>query len=229
MTKKTPRPKDWFYLIMRALTNVLAVYAFFQATVYGSTATANVLNMTYPIFLAIFAFVIERHRRDYAGYLLSFLAFIGILLVIGPKGLSFGPDASWGLASGMIAAVAIYFLKLARVNNDVDTVLLFYFLLGTLAVYLAFGSEIGIPTRPESGYLFLCALSGIVGQVLLTLGFRYVSPVEGGILGSSRMIMAAFLGPLLVGDPSLTIAAWFGVVLLFFCNVFVTRRKLFVI
>ena len=75
-------------------------------------------------------------------------------------------------------------------------------------------------------FLFACAASGILGQYLITLGFRYVTAVEGGIISSSRILMAAFLGPFLLTDPPLTISGWVGALLIFMANTFLAIRKI---
>ncbi len=41
------------FLIGRTVTNAVAVLCFYQAVEVGSVASANILNMTYPIFVAI--------------------------------------------------------------------------------------------------------------------------------------------------------------------------------
>ncbi|MCP3954481.1 MAG: EamA/RhaT family transporter, partial [Desulfobacterales bacterium] len=69
------------------------------------------------------------------------------------------------------------------------------------------------------------AAFGIAGQYLLTLGFRYVTAVEGGIISSTRILLAALLGPILVAEPALTIAGWLGALLIFGANVVLAARK----
>jgi drug/metabolite transporter (DMT)-like permease len=65
----------------------------------------------------------------------------------------------------------------------------------------------------------------VLGQYLLTYGFLYVTAVEGAVISSSRILIAALLGPLLVADPPLTAAGWLGALILFAANVFLAVRK----
>jgi len=71
----------------------------------------------------------------------------------------------------------------------------------------------------------LCASTGIAGQYLLTVGFRYVTAVEGGIISSTRILLAALFGPLLVAEPTLTLTGWTGALLIFSANVVLAGRK----
>ena len=65
----------------------------------------------------------------------------------------------------------------------------------------------------------------MVGQYLLTYGFLYVSAVEGSVISSSRILIAAFLGPFLASDPSLTLSGWVGALLIFAANIALAVHK----
>ncbi len=73
--------------------------------------------------------------------------------------------------------------------------------------------------------LLICSLFGIGCQYLLTLGFRYVTAVEGSIISSSRILMAAILGPWIAQDPPLVVSGWIGALLIFLANVTLAVRK----
>ena len=59
----------------------------------------------------------------------------------------------------------------------------------------------------------------------MTLGFRYVTAVEGSIISSMRILLAALLGPLVAGEPSLAAAGWVGAILLFCANATLAIRR----
>ena len=132
----------------------------------------------------------------------------------------------WGLASGVSASVAILYLNVSRQEHDINTVLFFLSGGGALLTFLVFHNSIFVPNLKEFYFLFACAASGILGQYLITLGFRYVTAVEGSIISSSRILMAAFLGPFLLTDPPLTISGWVGALLIFMANTFLAIRKI---
>ena len=49
--------------------------------------------------------------------------------------------------------------------------------------------------------------------------------VEGGIISSTRILLAALLGSFLVSEPALTVAGWLGALLIFGANVVLAARK----
>ncbi|MBT4640964.1 MAG: EamA/RhaT family transporter, partial [Deltaproteobacteria bacterium] len=57
-------------------------------------------------------------------------------------------------------------------------------------------------------------------------GFKYVTAVEGGVISSSRILIAAILGPYIVSDPALGLSGWFGALLIFGTNVYLTIRDI---
>lgn len=97
------------------------------------------------------------------------------------------------------------YLNVSRRYHDSQTILFFMFGLGALVMFIIFRSSFYWPDRIELTFLFACSAAGVLGQYLLTYGFLYFTAVEGSIVSSSRKVLAALLGPALVGDPALTV------------------------
>ena len=223
--RQKPVPKRYHLLIGRTLSNCIAVYCFYQAVRYTSVAEANILNMTYPIFVAILSWIMLRHQRDPVVLAMVVVAVAGVCLILQPGRMDLGFKSLWGLASGVSAAVAILYLNLSRQHHDANTVLFYMFGLGTVLMFLFFRQDFFWPNGRELYYLVLCGGAGIAGQFLITLGFRYVTAVEGGVISSTRILLAALLGPWLAAEPSLGPAGWMGALLIFGANVVLTIRK----
>jgi drug/metabolite transporter (DMT)-like permease len=97
--------------------------------------------------------------------------------------------------------------------------------LGVLCILPFLQDALYLPGPMDLVFLLACSIAGILGQYLLTYGFLYVTAVEGAVISSSRILIAAFLGPFLVADPSLTAAGWLGAILLFAANVALAWRS----
>jgi len=225
LRRKGPQPRRYNLLLGRAVFNFMAVYFFYKAVAVTSVAEGNILNMTYPVFIALFSWIFMRKQRDPLGVAMVALAFAGIWLILTPGDFRFRTESLWGLASGVTAAFAILSLNLSRQYHDSETVLFYMFGLGAVITYPIFYHEIILPDATGFYYLGLCSLYGVGGQYLLTLGFRYVTAVEGGIISSTRILLAALLGPVMAADPPLTAAGWVGAVLLFVANVVLAGRR----
>jgi drug/metabolite transporter (DMT)-like permease len=220
-----PAPKNYHLLIGRTLGNCIAVYCFYQAVRYTSVAEANILNMTYPIFVAVLSWVLLRSQRDPVAMGMVAVAVAGVWLILQPGRVGLGLESLWGIGSGVSAAAAIVYLNLSRRYHDANTVLFYMFGLGAVLMFAVFHNRFFWPDATEFYYLALCGGAGILGQFLITLGFRYVTAVEGGVISSTRILLAALLGPWLAADPSLGAAGWVGALLIFGANVVLAVRK----
>jgi drug/metabolite transporter (DMT)-like permease len=219
------RPRKLRFLLGRAISNCFAVYCFFRAVALTSAAEANILNMTYPVFIAVFTWVFLRTQRDGVTLALVAMAMVGIWLLLKPGEIGWKPDLIWGLASGFSAAFSLIFLNLARQHDASETILLVMFGLGSLIMLTLFFDRLFMPDRTAFFFLMVCSLFGVGGQYLLTYGFRYVTALEGGIISSTRILLAALLGPWLVAEPMLSVAGWGGALLIFSANVLLAIRK----
>jgi drug/metabolite transporter (DMT)-like permease len=225
LKQQGPVPKRYHLLIGRTIGNCVAVYCFYQAVRYTSVAEANILNMTYPIFVVILSWILLRHQRDPVAVAMVVLAVAGVWLILQPGRMGLGLSSLWGIGSGVSAAFAIVYLNLSRQHHDANTVLFYMFGLGSVLMFLFFRRHFFWPDGAEFYYLALCGGAGIAGQFLITLGFRYVTAVEGGVISSTRILLAALLGPWLAADPSLGTAGWVGALMIFGANVVLTIRK----
>ncbi|MBU8848449.1 MAG: DMT family transporter [Desulfobacterales bacterium] len=223
--KKKIRIKKKRYLIGRTVANCVAVYCFFKGVDLTSVAQANILNMTYPLFIAIFSWTFLKEQRDAIATVIVVFAFAGVWLILAPEEMSFNLNSLWALASGISAAIAIMYLNLSRQVHDTETILFFLFGLGSVIIFIFFFNKMHLPQYSELKYLFFCSLSAIVGQYLITLGFKYVTAIEGGIISSTRILLAAVLGPVIAMDPILSASGWTGAFLIFIGNVYLTLRK----
>jgi drug/metabolite transporter (DMT)-like permease len=223
--RRLPRPISYHLLLGRTVANCVAVYCFYMAVEYTSVAEANILNMTFPVFVALISWVFLRQQRDPVALVVVAVAFAGIWLILAPGKIDVKFSNLWGLASGLSASCSIIYLNVSRQYHDTNTVLFFMFGLGALLIFTAFHGSFLRPDWLELYYLALCAGAGVAGQFLLTIGFRYVTAVEGSIISSMRILLAALLGPLVADELPLTAAGWLGALLLFGANAALAVRR----
>ena len=225
LQKQRLQPRRYHYLIGRTLANTIAVFCFYKAVAMSSVAEANILNMTYPLFVALFSWFFLREQRDRLSLVIVAVAFSGVWLVLSPSNITPSWGNLWALSSGVTAAAAIIYLNLSRRYHDSQTILFVMFALGTALMLIFFHDAIFIPNFEELFFLLSCSVAGVLGQYLLTYGFLYVTAVEGSIISSSRILLAALLGPVLVAEPTLSISGWCGALLIFAANTTLALRK----
>lgn len=229
--RSAPKPISWHYLIGRTLANTMAVYCFFKAVDLTSVAEGNILNMTYPLFVAIFSWFTLKDERNPAAILVVLVAFAGVLMILAPDLLHsglltrFNLNSFWGLASGVSASVAIIYLNLSRRVHSTETTLFFMFGMGCVIIFLLFRDRIVWPDGHAFLFIALCSILSVMGQIFITFGFRFVTAVEGSIVSSSRILLAALLGPVIAAEPALNLTGWVGAFLIFAGNVYLALPK----
>ena len=223
--RQLPHPVNYHLLLGRTVFNCVAVFCFYQAVDLTSVAEANMLNMTYPVFVALIAWVLLRDQHDPVALVIVAVAFVGIWLILAPGKIAFQLTSLWGLASGLTAAFAMTYLNVSRQYHDTNTVLFFMFGLGALLIFAVFHADFFWPNWLDVYYLTLCAAAGVAGQFLLTIGFRYVTAVDGSIISSMRILLAALLGPVVAGEMPLNATGWIGALILFGANAVLAVRR----
>ncbi len=223
--KKELNPRHFPLIIGRTITNCMAVFFLYHAVTSTTVAEANILNMTYPLFVAMITWIFWKDQRDPYSLATVIVAWVGVYLILTPGGVQLKTENLWGLASGVSASFAILLLKFCREYNDSTTILYYMFGMGTLLIFIFFPDRIYIPNAMEFYFLFACAALGVFGQYLLTLGFRFVTSVEGSVLSSTRILLAGILGPIIAFDPPLGVYGWIGALLIFGANGFLAYRK----
>jgi drug/metabolite transporter (DMT)-like permease len=223
--RQLPRPRSYHLLLGRTVFNCVAVYCFYMAVEFTSVAEANILNMTYPVFVALISWALLRGQRDPVAMVMVAVAFAGIWLILAPGKLDLKTANLWGLASGLSASMSMTYLNVSRQVHDTNTVLFFMFGLGALLMFAGFHGDFFWPDSRQLYYLGLCSAFGVAGQFLLTLGFRYVTAVDGSIISSMRILLAALLGPFVVGELPLNATGWVGALLLFSANAVLAVRR----
>ncbi|MBI5063942.1 MAG: EamA family transporter, partial [Desulfatitalea sp.] len=159
--------RSYHLLVGRAVFNCIAVYCFYKAVALTTVAEGNILNMTFPLFVAVFSWLFLNKEREVTASLMVAVAFVGVWLVLAPDIANFKTGSLWGLASGVTAAAAILYLNLSRRDHDTNTILFFMFGIGAVAIYAVYHRHIFWPNPTEIFFLTLCAGLGVIGQYLL--------------------------------------------------------------
>jgi drug/metabolite transporter (DMT)-like permease len=215
-------PNKLSLLIWRGVLNTMAVILFFLACQFTTITNTHMLNMTYPFFIFLFSPLFFRSEKISPWmYPVLCSALLGIWLVIDPHWHSINKGDLFGLLSGIVAAFAVITLNLARQNDSTPVILFYLMSIGTVINGLAM---LPVFVWPQGGQWLLLGASasmGVLGQVCITYGYKYVSARAGGVVSTSRILYAVVLGMLVFGE-NLTPRIALGGLLILFSIVVVT-------
>jgi drug/metabolite transporter (DMT)-like permease len=202
-------PNKLSLLIWRGVLNTLAVMLFFLASQYTSITNTHMLNMTYPFFIFIFAPLFFRQERiAVVLYLFLVTGMMGIWLVINPDFRNINRGDIFGLLSAVIAAFSVITLTMAR-KNDSTLIILFYLMsIGTVLNGLVMIPVFILPAGRQWLLIIASGLIGVLGQIFITYGYKYISARAGSLVSTSRILYAVILGVLVFSEEiTLRIAA----------------------
>ncbi|RMF13529.1 MAG: DMT family transporter [Candidatus Dadabacteria bacterium] len=208
-TGRLPWPRRPELVLGRAATNLVAVLLFYAAIARATITNANILNLTYPIFIALLAPLLLRERTSRRQLVAVAVGVAGVWTLIAPD---FGGAGSVGdliaLACGFVSAFAVILLRAARQHDDADTIVWFVMVAGA-AVLTPQLRWLGIAAPHQVGLWVLAGILGVAGQLLITTGYRHVSALDGSIASTSRMLFAVLFGAWLLDEP-LGVHIFFG-------------------
>ena len=199
-TKTSFRPKKVSLVIARAILSFSALVAFFYSVEHTSVTNANMLNMTYPVFIFLVAPLFRLEKMHKFSFLFLVIAMAGIYLVIFPDFTHVNMGDLIGLLSGIFAAFAIITLSVAREYDSTILIVFYLMAIGTVCNAFMMAPVFVMPHRSDLPYLLASGVIGVMGQVFLTMGYKNVSAKAGSMVSSSRIIFATALGFFFLGD-----------------------------
>ena len=215
-------PNKLSLVVWRGVLNTAAVILFFLASQYTTITNTHMLNMTYPFFVFLFSPLFFRSEKISPSlYLILIAALIGIWLVVNPSLDHINKGDVFGLLSGIVAAFAVITLNMAR-KNDSTLIVLFYLMsIGTVLNGLAMLPVFIWPRGSQWLWLLVSGGVGVLGQVCITYGYKYINARAGSLVSTSRILYAVLLG-MLIFSEDLTLRITVGGILIFVSIVTVT-------
>ena len=159
------------------------------------------LNMTYPFFIFLFSPIFFRSEKMSPFlYLVLFVALFGIWLVINPDLNQINKGDIFGLFSAVASAFAIIALNMARKNDSTPVILFYLMSIGMVLNGLAMLPVFVWPKESQWLLLSASATAGVVGQICITYGYKYISARAGSLISTSRILYAVILGMLIFSE-----------------------------
>ncbi len=204
--RKSVKPAKASYVYLRGFFNALSVIFFFMGVEYSNVSKANLLNMTYPVFVMMLAPLINKERSEKSILLFLVIIMAGIYLIVIPgnsvsgfSGINKGDI--YALLSGITAGFGISFLREARKSNSIHVILFYLMGIGTVISGIFAAESFIVPSGIYIIYILIMAVISFLGQMLITTGYKYINAAPGSLVSSSRIVFAIVLGAAFFSDP----------------------------
>lgn len=199
--KKSLKPVNIKPILIRGICNSLAISIFAMSFKYTTITNANMLHMTYPVFVILLAPYFLNEKPNKSNYIYLLIIMVSSYIIVNPKFNSVNIGDIISLASAIIAALSIMTLTAARKSDEAYLIIFYVMLIGTVINFpLAFKDLASFEMRGLVPML-LSGLLGVVGQILITWGYKYVDSATGALVSSSRIVMVSLMGILFLSEP----------------------------
>lgn len=186
---------------LRNAAHFTAQFLWFWALTQIPLADVFALEMTIPLWLAIFAPVLLGERLSAARLVALGLGFAGVLIVLRPSGagISLGSIAALGCAVGFaLSVVAVKTLT----RSDGTLAILFWM----CAIQTAYGVIVGwkslaVPPPAAIGWLVAVAACGLVVHYCMTRALLLVDTLTVAPMDFMRLPLIAGVGLMVYGEP----------------------------
>lgn len=190
-------------LVIRGCTGCCAFISMVTAVRMLPVSTALVIFYSFPVFSAVFAFIIYKERIGLPEIACVAVVLIGVAVLFDfqIEGELLGQVIA--LVAAAFAGLTVTLIRNLREKNGPVTIYLYFCTMGTIMTAPIFAWHPVLPTSPmEWGMVMGLILVSLTGQILMNQGFFYCRGWEGGVFMSSEVIFTAAAGILFLGDPA---------------------------
>jgi drug/metabolite transporter (DMT)-like permease len=210
------RTPNWKFHLTRSVSGCISLFCFFNAIALLPLATAVTFSYSSPLFLALLLVWMGKMplRISVMGALA--LGFVGVVLLLRP---TFHADqlvgGLFGIANGLLSAVAYYNVRELGERGESEERTVFYFTAFTvLASALWMLLYEFHPVDLRGGLLLLgVGAFATVAQLTMTRAYKRGKTLVSASLAYTTVIFASLFGMLLWQD-TLSLGAWLAIALI---------------
>jgi drug/metabolite transporter (DMT)-like permease len=188
-------------LILRGLLGTFSFFCLLKSIALIPLANAIVLFYTFPLFVALFSFLLFRTPIDKGELLLIGVGLVGIYILINPDFRSFNTGYLFGILSSGLGGMAMVLIHKARQTNGPLIIYFYFCLMGGILSFPFFVKEFRAPSFDHGILLVFLGLMLLVGQILMNHAFKFCKASEGSLIMMSEIVFAGIAGFLMFKDP----------------------------
>jgi len=218
---------NWRSHGIRSLAGTTSMFCYFASLSMIPLADYTAITFASPIFITVLAMIFLGERIHVFRWTALIVGLVGVAVIIAPQLSSQHGNALGSilaLCGAISGAVAITTLR-SMSNTEPAITITFYFLMTAMvcALVTAFLGWV-IPNQQQAVWMLLAALSGVLGQLSMTTGYKYAEASTLAPLDYAAMLMAVAVGYFVFSEvPSLWI--WIGSALVISAGLVIIWRE----
>ncbi len=188
--------------LMRDVFGVLSYYLYFVAIRYLNLVDATTLNYSAPFFIPIVWLIWMREKINIHVWWSIIVGFIGVAVILNPSRQIFQLGFLFGLFAGISSAIALSALRVLNLKHEpMSRSLFYYFFIGTILSFPFAWVYWTNPTGMEWMEIVGIGAATAIGQILLTIAYRYGTASYLSPLGYVSVIYAGFISWVFFSSP----------------------------
>lgn len=216
--------KNWKLLLLRSVLGFIGLSLSFYLTTVVPLGTAAIFNRSSVLFLAVLSVFFLKEKMTWGLGLYTFLAFIGIGMIVKPSFHEVDINGLVGIAVGVSAALAYICLKKLHQTEAFLTIVFHFGCLSALGSLLLFGKEFLVPTINDLLVLLGVGLCGTLGQLCMTYSYKHIEASVVSPYSFAAVLFSAFYG-LVFWNEIPDIWSMIGGLLVIVCGVGIMKMK----
>ncbi len=193
--------KDFLLLMFRGLSGAGTFYLTLLAFRDGALSVTMVLFFTNPLWALFLGALFLKEHLTWERILCVVTAIFGITVLIRPWGEGITYSHLYGLAAGLMGGANSVVTRYLRSCHSSRVIYGFHSIVGML-VSLPFAvGHVRVPQMIDGILLLIAAAFGLLGQVAMNHGFRFIRAAEGSTLLMVEALLTAIVGILLFYEP----------------------------
>lgn len=209
------RGKQPKLLAARGIFGGIASICFFKAVLGGvPLATSTILLYTFPLFGAIFSWVLLGEKLDAKEVVAVFIAFVGMYIILNPAYQHAGLTLLFALLAGFLSGITIVIIRVLRREEDPLVIYFYYCLFLILISFPGVVNQFHTPHARDIPCLLAFGVAGFLGQIFITYGLKYCKVATAGIVAMTEVFYAGLWGILFFHERITWALVWGGGIVL---------------
>jgi len=226
-------------LIFRGIVGTLSLYMLFYAIQTLGLGRASTYQYTYPIFLALFSWLLIGETLNSREWTAIFIGFSGILFVFRPDLSISLRDNALGLGNALLTAVSYLSIRQLGLVYDTRAIILSFMLSGIVMPIISMWVGTYYPVEnldfligtfrwPDNAYQWLgflaLGLAALIGQKMLTQSFTHDKAGRVAAIGYSNILFSVLIG-FFMGEAIPSFSTFTGMILIVAGGIMVSLAK----
>lgn len=210
--------------LLRGFAGFTSLYFYVYAIKAIPIVNAVTLSNTVPLFMPFIVMIWLRELVSKWRFIATGIGFLGVVILLRPEKAILEWGSLFGLANGLMSAIAFMGVRLLSKNETTIKILFYYFLLSTvLATYPMLITWKSLSSL-DWGYLCAIGVLSTLYQYLITLSFTHAPATKASMLNYLSVIFGGLAGWWVFGEVPDT-WVWVGTGLIVVSAIFALRDK----